>query len=270
MQKIFSNILVPVFFDKKTELVIQKAIDFANEMDCHLHILYIESPSFLKTPFSRGILLDKQYKLFRFREKFQKKLNPGLKFFTGMEKGHFDKVITKYTDAHSIDLILVGERSRKFLFFKIGIDPTMIADKVSCPVLFTSYKPAFPHFAKIVLPIGTSIPVHRIRVTIYLARQFKATIHLLALENNGLNYEEMACMEKTFRVLKENTELPVVCTTLEGNDVSNASAQYSNSISEGLLVVNPGSDALLPNSMRRQLSRFLVKESHAPGLALIA
>jgi hypothetical protein len=258
MQKMFHHILVPVQLNRKTEAVIGKAVAFANKVGGHLHLLFINEQGLL-TEFADlfrnsstryRIRLDRESRVMLLRKKFQQEMSEGLKLFAAIKKGNREQVIEKYTAIQSIDMILLDEPAK---FFD---DPAnRLVNKTNCPVLSMTHTLKTEHFKNIILPLEGHLPVNKIRVAVYLAKQFNSSIHLLSLESTE-GRDDLSGMKKAFRVLKENTDVPLVCTTLTGHSLSRSSFQYAQTLQSGLIVLSPGAESLLPGTMSNLFKRF--------------
>lgn len=269
MQKIFNHILVPVYFNRKSDAGIEKAVAFANQMECHLHLLYITGTvkySWLHRLFSgRRAKTDpaKQVRLFELREKYHKQMKQGLRLFASLQQGSMERSVAEYAQYYNIDMILVSpERGKQKL------DVSRLAGQTHCPVLSTRFDPDLRNLRIIVLPIGSHLPVNKIRVAIWLAKQFNAAIHLLALEKKGTGEQELSYMKKAFRVLKDNTDLPVVCSKIPGESLATISVEYAYAVKAGLIIVNPGTESVYPISLSRLFSRFMVSDSKVPVITV--
>jgi nucleotide-binding universal stress UspA family protein len=269
MQKIFNHILVPVHFSRKSDTGIHKAIEFANQMGCHLHLLYVDEPSRLDwwrrlfhTEKKRP-LAEKQVRLFELREQYHRQMKPGLRLFASLQEGNMERSVAEYAELYSIDMILVmQERSRQ----KMNV--SRLAGQTHCPVLSTRFDPDLRRMRIIVLPIGSHLPVNKIRVAIWLAKEFNAAIHLLSLEKKRSAEDEFSYMKKAFRVLKDNTDLPVVCSTLPGQSLATITVEYAYSVKAGLIIVNPGTESVFPASVSRLFSRFMVSDAKVPVITV--
>lgn len=269
MQKIFNHILVPVHSSRKSDAGISKAIEFANQMGCHLHLLYInEPPRFywwhrLLRDRSKQFDAKRQVRLFELRERYHKHMKPGLRLFASLQEGNMERSIAEYAELYSIDMILVTQDRS---LHKLNV--SRLAGQTHCPVLSTRFDPDLRNLRIIVLPIGSHLPVNKIRVAIWLAKEFNASIHLLSLEKKGTQEDELSYMKKAFRVLKENTDLPVVCSTLRGQSLATISVEYAYSVKAGLIIVNPGTESVFPASVSRLFSRFMVSDANVPVITV--
>jgi hypothetical protein len=272
MQKLFKNILLPVRLTRKTNASVEKAIQFANRLQCNLHLIHIMRDHTFPI-MHRGLFLlsggeatiaHRKYKLKELEQKYHQKLDKGLVLFTAFRKEIPEEAIGAYSSIHEIDLILVADEQKKFSFFSNQLNANRLAGKINCPVLTLKSHRVFNSIKIIVLPVGSSLPINKIRVAAYLAKEFGAGIHLITCEKGRLMYDELAYMQKALQILKNNTDLQVVCKTLSGESLGNIALRYAHSINAGLIVVNPRDDSFLPGLLNRVFSRFVYNESKIP------
>src|SRR5688572_22416918 len=113
MQKIFNHILVPVHSSRKSDSGISKAIEFANQMGCHLHLLYINEP--LRFHWWHRLFYNRrkklptkeQVRLFELRGQYHTQMKPGLRLFASLQEGNMERSVAEYAELYSIDMILV-------------------------------------------------------------------------------------------------------------------------------------------------------------------
>ncbi len=106
MQKIFHNILMPVYLDRKADTAIEMAVSFANQLSCHLHLVVITKPSFLYWYGQRKNEIHKRKQVAELKQKYHTRLNKGLKLFTVFQPAALNDTISRYTELHAIDMIL--------------------------------------------------------------------------------------------------------------------------------------------------------------------
>jgi hypothetical protein len=242
MQKIFNNILLPVKLNKRTDEAVEKAIEFANRLECNLHILYTINSSFLNGGYFRrsaDITAEKKRRLMELQNEHCKSIKKGLLLFTSVKKGNAEKEAAAYALLHGIDLIYVGDDQRGLPLFSDQVNVSRLAAQSNCAVLTINSHPHFENFEKIVLPIAHSLPVNRLRVAIYMAQQFNAVIHLVTQRDSAIMEDNMVYLEKAYQLLKDNTDLPLVCSTFSGDNPSHAVINYAHSVNAGLILTNP-------------------------------
>jgi len=276
MQKLFNNILVPLCVNGRSNGAIEKAIQFANQLQCNLHLIGISAGSSFVHGNDRIILnrngyqglAEKKFKLAELQTKYCQLLDKGLMLSIYFGKGEPEETISTYAALHHVDLVLMVNDQRRFSFLPPVINANRLAGKTNCPVLTLKSDPILSGLKIIVMPVGKSLPINKIRVAAYLAKHYDASIHLITREKNALMYEELAYMQKALQVLKDNTDLPVKCKTLSGESIGNIALQYAQEVKAGLILVNPGSESSLPGLLNRLFSRFVFNESKIPVMTV--
>jgi hypothetical protein len=246
VQKVFNQVLLPVLAPDLSLETVEKAIAFANQMQCHLHILCITGQqnrhgSFfqrLNNSFKKPVFIS-GYELAQLEETCQAKMSKGLKLITASKETRLLAAIRSYISSHSIDLVLFcNEIAPVTSDMETRINGGFSA-YINCPVLFSSSLPSLPDLKIIVLPVDELLPVNKIRIAIYLAGKFNAVIHLLAMENKKLNDGDLDYLKRAYAVLKENTNQPFVCQSVQNKDLEKAAVEYARSVDAGLVVSRP-------------------------------
>lgn len=201
MEKVFNNILLPVKFDKHVETVIGKAVDIANKLECNLHVVYtFPAPLFRRTG---SVNAHKKLRIQEFRDKYYPELKDGLLMITSYVTGNREQEIARYALAHEIDMILTRQHYSK---------ADQLASETNCAVFLTNPASNPNKFEKILLPIGCSLPITRIRVALFLAHQLNAPIHLVPLKDSTAIEEKIIYLKKAYQLLKENTDINLICS----------------------------------------------------------
>jgi K+-sensing histidine kinase KdpD len=269
MIKLFNNIVVPVRFSRDTEQIIEKAIGFANSLQCNLHLLHITTPPLLPSLFSKANdLAEKKYSLLELQATYYQKINPGLMIYTHFVQGSTEKVITDYVLTNNIDTILWNLPRRKFRFFNFTNRISQLAKKTGCSVLTVRPGALSIEPRAIILPIGTSLPINKIRVTTYLAKQFNASVHLVALDEKSGQADKLSYLKKTFQVLKDNTDLHVVCKSLSDGHSPETLLKYAHSVDAGLIVINPEQETTTQSPVQRMFPAVDLINSGIPVITV--
>lgn len=265
MQKIFHNILMTVDVGKKTNEAVSTAIDFANHLECHLHLLFIDKRSFFSFATLKQLESDKKRRIKELKERCQKEMHVGLKLFITRMGQDTKNTIAAYIENNEIDMVLADEEFNQLVFAKKGSKQSF---GVSCPVFTIRPRHSMQQFKTIVLPISSCLPINKIRVSIYLAMHFDAAIHLVALEKKNLINDGIAYLKRAFQLVKENTELSITCATLSGKNLFNAASQYASGVNAGLIVMNPGDEMQAPGFVNRLFSKIISKETGVPVITV--
>jgi K+-sensing histidine kinase KdpD len=229
MYKLFNNILVPIDAKQQSPIAIEKTMQVARRFNCEVHVLEVT-----------GGFLQRTKK---------------------------ERAIAEYAAIHSIDLILAQKRQHLLPFFPAGLDINRLAAKTNCPVL-SLCDLTFSGIKNIVLPIAGYLPLRRVMLATYLARNFNAAIHLIALNNGDATAQNrnQAYLHRAFQLLRENTTLAVKCSTMEGRSIADTTLEYAKRIKADLILANPGEESLLSG---RMFARFLFNQSNIPVLTVI-
>lgn len=277
MKKLFNNILVPVDFGKQSELAVRKALTIANQFQCDLHVLHVETRAIvtadqnLLQALTETAPTDSEEKLKQLQNKYIGDLEHGLQWHTALRKGNREQQIAEYVLLHQIDLVIVGSPSRLFpasLFRQLNIN--RLSRKTGCPLLSVK-TPATPETIRnIVLPVDAHLPIRKIMFASYLAKHFNAKIHLIALSDPypKARVEDKIYLYKTYQLLRDNTNLVIECHTIEGGNIAETTLEYARQIDADLIVVNPGKELLLSGFVNRLFARFIFNESRIPVMTI--
>lgn len=270
MQKIFHNILFPVSLDKHTDSWVAAAVDFANRLECNLHLLHLTpaSPRFLPWGVRRKKLVEKNQEknaLYALQQKHGQAMRPGYYLMTACCQSNPEQEMTEYALSHQVDLICIHQEAAQPKRF-LGDYSRQLSHSFSCPLLVAREDPPFLDFEKIVLPIDQQLPVNRIKVALFLARHLNAAIHLVSMEQQGQSTHQLASLKKAYQLLRDHTELSLVCSTFSGDDLRYSTLQYARDIKSGL-VISTAPPVPLMKGLWKKLSAFLpAKDRDVPQM----
>jgi hypothetical protein len=268
MGKLFVNILLPVNLAADTKQSVARAIEFANALQGNLHLLQrFHSSAFSFKMLNLTDTVERDDKLHEFQETYSKNLNKGLVLFTALQNGKIEKAVASYSVNHCIDLVVVDYDYSRNSVFNEYFNISRLANKLDCPVL-TLPKSALLNFKTIVLPIGEELPINKIRIAHYLGKLFNASIHLICLLRDGRMNEGLGNMKKAYQLLKDHTDLAIVCKAVSGESLGKIVWEYAYSINAGLIIVNPRSELLAPGFVNRLFSRSVPNESIIPVMTV--
>jgi hypothetical protein len=251
-----------------------KAIQFANQLECNLHLLHVVTPSTADRIRNRiysflGIRVTNlaiKQRLALWQSKYASQLKKGLLLFISVEKGDDRKIISEYIETHDIDMLLADEPLR-YLPEVSGhyTDQENFPIRSHYAVLTLTPSLGLHGLKTIILPVGKNLALNKLRIAVYIARQFDAVIHLIAIELNDESAEQLPYMKKAFRILRDNTHIPVICKTLNGRDEDIVLMQYGKSVNADLVIVNPDS---FKGSLVKGTFRSFRKKTQLPVLAV--
>lgn len=279
MQKLFNNILVPIEFNKNAEPIIEEAAELARHFDCNIHLLYvIPEKVFARqhaqsdTGGGNAYETSLTQKISHLQHAYNHYIGAAQHLYTAVQKGSLENVIVAYTIKHHIDLVVLKKTRNSFIsnwFRDLSIN--RLARKVRCPVLTLQTNVNLDSVKNIVLPVGTFLPVRKLMFATYLAKKYNSRLHLVALSNNhqqSLHKDDNVYLLKAYRLIRDNTEVPVECKSLNGHNIAGITLQYAKTVNADLIVINPGKESLLPGVISRIFTKFLYNESSIPVLTI--
>jgi len=274
MKKLFSNILVPVDVSNPSEYVIKEAIELARPFECDVHLLFMLPDTSLRytrpgTWFKNEE--DINQRVLKLYSSYIMHLPPPLRLFTSIEKGAHETIITNYAIKNHIDLVVLGKAHPLFSagwFMHSGIN--RLSKKTGCPVLTLQSRSNLDSVRNIVMPVGSSfLPLRKLMFATYLAKKYNSRLHLVTLSGHReLDAGDNQYLLKAYRLIRDNTEVPVECKTLPGENIATITLQYAKDVKADLIVINPGKESLLSGFINRIFSRFLFNESRIPVMTV--
>jgi hypothetical protein len=267
MDKLLNNILVPFALWDNADGAVQKAIEMANQIQCNVHILLFMQAHVGEE--SSGIANLKR----TIHQRYQPRLDPSLSLTICSREGQAERLIVEYYRKHNIDLILLARTGGAF--WKTGrsafpVNVNRLVKKVQCPVLNITLEPGVPSMKNIVLPVGDVLPVRKLLFATYLAKISRSTIHLVSAggKASGPPGEGMESLQRCYRLLCENTSLPVECRTMPGDNLAEVAWSYAKKIKADLILIGPGKESHLSGFLSALRSRSLFNASLIPVMTV--
>jgi nucleotide-binding universal stress UspA family protein len=275
MKKLFSNILVPIDVNAPCGFVIREAIELARPFECNVHLLFMLPDPGRKYTHPRTWFRNEEdinQRILKLYSEYIMHLPPPLRLYTSIEKGGQEACITNYAIKNRIDLVMLGKTHPLFSvgwFMHSGIN--RLSKKTGCPVLTLQSRANLDSVRNIVMPVSSSfLPIRKLMFATYLAKKYNSRLHLVTLSGShpkpdpGAN----AYLLKAYRLIRDNTEVPVECKTLPGENIATITLQYAKDVKADLIVINPGTESLLSGFINRIFSRFLFNESRIPVMTV--
>jgi hypothetical protein len=221
MKNFFNNILVPVNFNQNTSLVMEKAIKVANEFDCDIHVLYVQTPlaiiPFLHDGHFTGSFLNpsteqSEKKIRRLAEQYRPQLKDGLLLGTTVSLGNWQQVMKDLIIAKHIDLVLIPRSKKKFWGALVQqINVNRLSQQTQCPILTVTRKFEIDHLQNIVVPVNDFLPVQKLTIATFLARKFNSIIHLVGHRGNTGEKERVnsRCLTKAYQLIRDHADVKV-------------------------------------------------------------
>jgi len=274
MQNNFYNILVPIDFTVKNKWAITKAIELANNFNCNIHLVHvvfnpvfplinIDASNF--TPYASHINMQTcRQKLADLKAVYKKQMCGEGEIEISLLQGHPQQQLKNYIETYKMDLVVMGLSRFNFLNRIISsISISLLAKKVSIPILAIRSSGLVSHFKKIVLPLHDDIPVERLRLATMLARSFKSTVYLVSLRNMS---NEKNVLDKTLELIQSVSTIPVQCFLLEGKNLAKSTLDFSRRINADLILGQSKKEFRLPGLWNRLTNRVMAYASKIPVL----
>ena len=128
----FKNILYPIDLDSKNVSSVVKALEFAQMLNCPIHILYVnDMQAGYRHPTDHEDAVALKVKGVAPAELLENQ-----KIIYAVSKGALDKEIVRYCEKNNIDLIITGHKHRNKLYSLFFDSPDEnIIDTINLPVL---------------------------------------------------------------------------------------------------------------------------------------
>ena len=128
----FRNILYPIDLDSKNVSSVVKALEFAQMLNCPIHILYVnDMQAGYRHPTDHEDAVALKVKGVAPAELLENQ-----KIIYAVSKGALDKEIVRYCEKNNIDLIITGHKHRNKLYSLFFDSPDEnIIDAINLPVL---------------------------------------------------------------------------------------------------------------------------------------
>ncbi len=175
--------------------------------------------------------------------------------------------IIDFSRKFNIDLVILSRTAPSFLKWNhpfFPLNQNRLLRKIRCPVLNIGSGQGIPPIKNIVLPIGEHFHVRKLLFATCLARPSHSTIHLVAAEG----CEPAGSLHRSYRLLRENTDLPVECRSLHGVNLADMAWTYAKKIRADLILIQYGSESHLAAPLNAFSHRFLFNASRIPVLTV--
>ncbi len=267
--------MVPVDISNPSEYVIKEAVELARAFECNVHLLFLMPYYDSRYTHPRKWFKteeDLNQRIVKIYSQHILHLPPPLRLHISIEKGRHENAITSYAIKNYIDLLVLGRTYPLFSagwFMQSGIN--RLSRKTGCPVLTLQSRSNLDSVRNIVMPVGSSfLPLRKLMFATYLAKKYNSRLHLVTLsgKQRDLDAGDNQYLLKAYRLIRDNTEVPVECITLPGENIAAITLQYAKDVKADLIVINPGKESLLSGLVNRVFSRFLFNESRIPVMTV--
>jgi hypothetical protein len=275
MKKLFNHILVPVNFNRNTPMLMEKAIQVANQFYCDIHLLYVQTQwmaiPFLCDGYVSGTDLNYSeeagIKLKNLAGASRHQLADGLRITSTVVTGSWQSMLKEQVITKHIDLVILPRNEKKFfrvLVYKVDVNQLSL--QTQCPVLTVTKDFDISQLHNIVVPIGNFLPIRKLTAATYMAREFNAVIHLMGGKNNsyGNDRQKTRCLTRSYQLLRDYTNVKVYCSTQDGDTTARETLAYAKNVKADLIVVNSGRESIL----KGWFSNYLYQDSNIPVLTI--
>lgn len=279
MQKLFNRILVPVDFSPKSKIAVGKAVAIAQQYECDLHLLHVApvvpfsslaiGEGHLMAPY--GVVDDTKsvmIKLREFSDYGQSRTGSKLNIQHACRTGTWNQAVIDYVGENNMDLVVIGQKSGLLGKRKMILNPDVIAERTSIPVITLPANRRLTHLYSIVIPVTEFLPVKKLMYGIYIASKYSTTIKLLAVENEKSHAVVQHYLKKAYQLIRDNCNINVELETVRNNNVAAAIIEFAKQHSADLIILNPGTQTRMPGFFSTLLGRFIQKYSAPPVLTV--
>lgn len=279
----FNKIMALVDFSNASYHAVEEAAMIASKFNSELHLLHVSHSSnaaHLTAPeayFFEVAEDDQKNEAYNKSSLAEIKNDLQERFEVNIEihevTGKLYKTIKNYSLDLRIDLIVLGTVKKNWLRKLFSENRVKnIIRAVECEVLCVYPESNSVRLKKIVLPVGNFVPRKRIRLAYELAKKFAANVHLISLNSNGtsLSREETKVLMTSYQYLKDITNIPIECRTVQGNNLAKATLDYAENIDADLILVNADGGSHLKNVVLNRWARKIVNHSSIPVLCVHA
>jgi len=256
MEGNFQKILALVDYSEASLHAAEEAALIASKFISELHLLHISSnqqsdslvisrmPFFENPDKEEDEYYNKVDQLQKLKRILDKRYGTNISCFE--HRGNFIDVITSHLKDFAIDLVVIGAKKRSWIkeIFSESKARSVIRS-VGCEVLCVYSDSRTETVKKIVLPVGKSIQKKKIGIAYELARKFAAQIHLISVnkQEKFSNDSSTEALVGSYRFLRDNTNIPIECSTVSGKNLKDAAIHYANVIQADLILVDGGRES---------------------------
>ena len=174
MYQLFNNILIPVDLRHDAMPAVEKAMNIATRFNSNIHLLYVLKKSFWSLQNFPKQVAHKKMQLNVLKEKHSPSLAKGFLLHTQVWEGDLENSIAEYAAITHIDLILAQKPTSLIPGLNSRLNINRLASKTNAAVLSLLPTPSFKGIKNIVLPVSGYLPLRRIMLATYLAKNFNA------------------------------------------------------------------------------------------------
>lgn len=279
MQKLFTQILVPVDFSPKSRMAVEEAAALAYLYECDLHLLHvIPLTTFTSLAAGEGPVTsafdvvdnsgEAERKLLELSAFAKSKSGNLLSVHHACVPGTWNRSVIDYMTEQHIDLLVTGQKSTLPGKRKISLNPDIIAERTSVPVITIPSNKQLTRLFSIVIPVTEFLPVKKLMYGIYMGSRQATTIKLLAVENEKSQASVQHYLKKSYQLIRDNCTVKVELETVRNNNVAAAVHDFAKAHAVDLIILNPGTQTRMPGFLSSLLGRFIQKYAAPPVMTV--
>ena len=250
MNKLITNILVPVQLNVEHIAVLKQAAELAGEHNSIIHLLYVEPVSYHFGAKWVSKMLDPTTLVTRLKEKLALmatwkrwiEKDYGVQVTCTADWGNWKKTVVKQVSLFNADLVILKQQPFEKHWYNgmITSSTEFIIRKSKCQVLtLFSKKNTISEWTQVVIPVTGFIPYNQILTLIRSVKSFHIKIHLITLSGNE-SERGFYFLTESLKFLKIYSNIQVECRYVKDN--FNAPGEYMK------YADNIGADALMTNT----------------------
>lgn len=256
MENNFRKILTLIDHTDTSLHAAEEAALIASKFDAELQLLHVSPSESSKGLITSGLFFfdapvrkeEEYYLKIEKLEKLKKKLDRqfGILITCFENRGDFIEVVKRHVKVFSVDLIVLGTKKRSWLkeiFIENKVNSVIGA--LNCEVLCVSPGSQTETLKKIVVPVAKAIPRKKIGIAYEFAKKFAGRIYLIALNGSEkkLSDQNTKTLIASYRYLKDLTNIPIECCTVNGTSLASATMHYAQIVGADLILINDGSES---------------------------
>lgn len=271
--------LVPVDFSSKSRKAVENAAVIAKQYGCELYLLHvIPYASYASMVPGAGQMITASAFLDPSGE-----IEERLADFSGFAKaitgdksivkyaisfGGWNQAVIEFVTELQIDLVVIGQRSSFFGKRKMTLNPDLIAERATIPVITIPANKQLTKIYSIVIPITEFLPVKKLMYAIYMGSQYSTTIRLLAVENDSTHAAVQYYLKKSYQLIRDNCAVNVELETVHNTNVAAAVSEFTKDHPVDLIILNPGTQTRMPGIWSSLFGRIIQKYATPPVLTV--
>jgi nucleotide-binding universal stress UspA family protein len=266
------TIIVPLDFSNDALPGLNLALMLANKTGANIQMVHVIG----KNENTNNELLEKEHQLAKIKfedilQKYREKSNNNFTLNYIIKEGKVFREITNLADEYDDALIVLsthGESGFEELF--IGGNAYKITSHSKIPVMSVRRSAISSNIDKIVLPLDITFQTReKVPYTVKLAKLFNSEIHLLSVRLSNIKSIEKKLHQYTKQVASyiEAHKIPCTVEHLQGDNLTDMTLNYSNSINADLISIMTEQEKSVSNLLLGSYAHQMINKSYIPVLS---